>query len=257
MPARRAPCYGVPMLLVVALAHAGPYPVANPGRPSFSDNASPVETGALEIEAGAAVDPEAAGLNYALKLGVHPDATLRLGLDHLVYPGAEIGTGNLSAKFTLRHPDAGRLGVALAPFAAYDLSSSVPGFGVNLIGTLPFGPFQLDANALADAQYLHDRSVTLAVDPVLTLGLGLGERFGIYAESYAIVPVLGETEGLGLAAAGGLGFAFRPDLVLDAGCDVGLMGLPRWTAQLGVTWAGWVAKDSPMKTPSPRPRSPR
>lgn len=246
------------MLLLSALALAGPFPEANPGRPSFSDNASPTETGALEIEAGAAADPEGVGLNYVLKFGVHPDADLRVGFDHGVAPEAGLGAASLLAKYTFRHPDDRSFGTAIAPFATFDLSDSSPGYGLFLIGTLPAGRIQLDTNLLLEGRYTPERTLTLDVDPVATLGVQITDMFGAYVEGYAILPVSDMEQGVGAAAALGVGLGLRPNLVLDASCDVGLVGLPKWTAQLGFTYAGWVApQDRPLKGPSPRPPSPR
>lgn len=245
------------MLLLPALALAGPTPEANPGRPSFSDNASPTETGALELEAGAAADGERFGLNYVLKLGVHEDADLRLGFDHGVAPDAALGTASLLFKYTLKHPDDRVFGAALAPFATFDVAADQPGYGLFVIGTLPVGRLQLDGNVLLEGAWQSDRSFSLDVDPVLTAGVSITDMLGVYAEGYAILPVAGPEADVGAAAAAGLGVALRPNLVLDASCDFGLVGLPTWTAQLGFTVAGFVARDVPEKGPPPRPRAPR
>lgn len=229
------------MFLALLLQSFASTPTANPGRPSFSDNASPTATGAMELEAGGVVDPLRVGLNYVLKYGINSRFDLRLGFDHSLTPSFAPGTFSLLMKGTIQKPRERVMGVAIAPYLGYQPGATKPGFGSYVIVTYPQGDLQIDANLLLDMVPDGVR-YNLQLDPVVTFSFPLAGKLGGYAESYMIIPTGGNVQP-GIALAAGLGYEARKNIVIDAAADFGLVNqdlISPWKVQVGATFSGYL-----------------
>ena len=232
------------MLLAAALSLSAQAatPAANPGRPSFSDNASATAAGAMELELGTAFEPDSFSTNYVLKFGMHPRLDLRIGFEDTLAPVRDPGAFTFLMKGTLIQPRNRVVGAAIAPFVTVDPGTGQPGFGTFLIASYPQGDVQIDANLLLDAHPSGSGGFRLDLDPVLTVGFPLAGDLGGYVEAYGIIPTYDQIQpALGLAF--GLGYELRKNIILDASFDAGLLNqdlLPPWKAQIGVTFSGYL-----------------
>ena len=226
--------------LLLSLAFAG-VPEANPGRPSFSDNASPTATGAMEVELGSVFGPSEFGMNYLLKFGLQKRFDLRFGFEHLLAPEFVPGAFSMMVKGTVQKPRDRVLGGAVAPYLDWAPGAKQPGFGSYFILTYPQGDVQVDANLLMDLSPGVDKyQLTLA--PVVTVGFPLVDKLGGYGESYLIIPT-GAHVSPGMALAFGLGYTFKKNVVFDAAADFGLINrdlVQPWKIQAGVTFGGYL-----------------
>jgi hypothetical protein len=219
-------------------------PEANPGRPSFSDNASTTAHGAFEVETGAAADPDAEGHASTFKYGVTDTFDVRFTAGGPADPAGDIDALNLMLKWTLADPEDGA-GFALAPYVNLPApdGDDREGYGAVFILTALAGPFQIDANALVDAApSATGDGQDWSVSPIGTLGFGLIGDLGGFAEIASTIPTSGEPRVATTMCGAGLGYALRPNLVFDASLHLRTGGedAPDWIAQAGLTFAVWV-----------------
>ena len=227
------------LLLAPAVASAEP-PAANPGRPSFSDNATCTVPGAIEVEFGGVADPDVIGDATTLKLGLHELADLRLTLGERITEPAGIDGAQALLKVTLEPVGDDGVGVALAPYVNFATpeGDDREGYGAVIIGTIVAGPLQLDANTIIDVVPEGESDLAFVVTPVATLGFPLAGDLGGFVEVLREIPAAGGT-GVTMAGAG-LGYAMRDNLVFDASVHATTAGDgPDWIAQLGFTIAFW------------------
>ncbi len=226
-------------------------PTANPGRPSFSDNAAPTDAGAMELELGTAFEPEMFSSNYVLKFGLHKRVDFRLGFEQAMSPVYAPGAFTFLFKGTLIQPRDRVLGAAIAPYLSCEPGAD-PGFGAYLIVSYPQGDVQIDANLLIEAIRYND-AFQFQLDPVLTIGFPLVGDLGGYVEAYGIIPTYNEIQpALGLAF--GLGYEARKNIVIDAGFDAGFLNndlISPWKVQLGITFSGYLIPPGNDATPEP------
>jgi hypothetical protein len=226
-------------------------PTANPSRPSFSDNAAPTDTGAMELELGTAFEPEMFSTNYILKFGLHKRVDFRLGFEQAMSPVYAPGAFTFLFKGTLIQSRDRVLGAAIAPYLSWQPGTD-PGFGAYLIVSYPQGDVQIDANLLIEAIRYND-AFQFQLDPVLTIGFPLVGNLGGYVEAYGIIPTYNEIQpALGLAF--GLDYEARKNIVLDAAFDAGFLNhdlISPWKVQLGVTFSGYLIPPEREATTEP------
>jgi Putative MetA-pathway of phenol degradation len=202
------------------------WPEANPGRPSFSDNAAPTATGAFEVETGLTTDDkfDSGTAQWTLKYGISDHFDVRLNFEHTVW-GAnfDLVGSSLLLKYSLRHPDDGVLGLAVEPYLTFpSLPNGPEGFGGGalLVGTYITNGFQIDANAILDVATADMAATTVTFTPVVAIGHDLVGDLAGYVE-----PGID----LGLAGGGGrnafvgvgLGYSITKFLIVDAAFYVG------------------------------------
>jgi hypothetical protein len=216
-------------LLLLAPTSAGADTVwseANPGRPSFSDNAAPTATGAFEVEAGLASDDEldSGTAQWTLKYGVSDRFDVRLNFEHTVWgTDFDLVGSSLLLKYSLRHPDDGVLGIAVEPYLTFaSLSGGPEGFGGGalLVGTYITNGFQIDANTILDVATadLTDTAVTLT--PVVAIGHDIVADLAGYVEPGIDLGFAGGG-GTNAFIGVGLGYSITKSLVVDAAFYVG------------------------------------
>ena len=233
--------------LALPLAARAEDPVANPGRPSFSDNASTTMRGAAEIETGVAMDPDAEGHATTLKYGFTDRVDLRFTAGGPLQNEYDVDAINLLLKATLQPPDAGRPGFAVEPYVNFPAPEGGDryGYGVVFFATALTGPLQLDVNAIVDVAPAGENDDLWSVSPIATVGFPIAGDLGGFVEIASTVPTGGESPASTVTGAG-IGWAVRPWIVLDACAHVRTGGLeesaPDWIAQAGFTFAFWAGR---------------
>jgi hypothetical protein len=231
------------LTLAPSAALAREWPDANPGRPSFSTNATSTARGALELETGAGVDADAVAILSQLKYGITDRFDLRLSHVERVGPDVALSLLGLQAKWCIRPDGDDTPGFGVSPFwlaPVDDADTHV--FGGIAIVTWPVGPLSIDANVSLIAAVPGMGDTAWESDPVATVSFPIYGDVGGYLESYALVPLGQDANDTDVAAATGVGWAVKPWFVLDASVDVRLAGddLPDWFAQLGLTISTYV-----------------
>jgi hypothetical protein len=219
--------------LVLVLCAGWDWPEANPGRPSFSDNAMPTATGAFEVETGLASsdDGDTATAQWTLKYGVTEHVDVRLNLEHAVWGGGGLAGASALLKVMLRAPGDGRLGIAVEPSVTLDSE----GGGAGMVATYLTHGFQIDANVVADVARAESETA-VTVTPIVAIGHPIGALEG-YLEGLVDVPVAGGG-GANPAFGLGLGYAVTKFLIVDAAFYVG--DEPRRQAFAGLTYSMYL-----------------
>ena len=232
------------LLLVPTSANADiDWPLANPGRSSFSDYAAPTATGVFEVETGLATADEfdSATAQWTLKYGISDHFDVRLNFEHTAW-GADFDLvgSSLVLKYSLRHPDDGVLGMAVEPYITFpSLSDGPEGFGGGalFVGTYITHGFQIDANAILDVATADMTDTAVTLTPVVAISHDIADDLAGYVE-----PGID----LGLAGGGGtnafvgvgLGYAITTFLIVDAAVYVGEE--PRTQVFAGLTYSMYL-----------------
>jgi hypothetical protein len=224
-------------LLVLAggPALAVEWPVANPGRPSFSANAPTTAKGALELETGVVLVPGGQSLASTLKYGLLDTFDLRVNWGQDFRPDT---TTDLSLQVKWMITKANRpVLFAVAPYVGIPTSSG-SGWDLGNVFIAEWDPdgFSFDGNVVVDVAGGGGRRTVEELEPVITVNHGIAGDLGGYLESHAEAPLDGSK--VGFVAAAGLGYTLFRNLVLDAALDVGLDDVvPRWQVQFGLTFS--------------------
>lgn len=230
------------LVMIVPATAAADWPEANPGRPSFSDNAATTATGAFEIEAGLATDDEAdtGSAQWTLKYGVTERFDVRLNLETTLW-GSELALAgsSLLLKYTLRRPDDEVLGIALEPYLTFPVPDGPEswGGGIGLVGTYVTRGFQIDANAVFDVATEDMQDTAATITPIVAVGHDVVGDLAAYVEGLVELPVAGGGS-VGPFVGVGLGYTLTKFLVLDAAFYVG--DDPRTQLFAGLTYSMYI-----------------
>lgn len=230
------------VVIVPATAAAADWPEANPGRPSFSDNAATTATGAFEIEAGVATADEAdtGSAPWTLKYGVTDRFDVRLNLETSLWGSKfALAGSSLLLKYTLRPPDENVLGIALEPYLTFPVPDGPDswGAGIGLVGTYVTHGFQIDANAVFDVATADMQDTAATITPIVAIGHAVAGDLAAYVEGLVELPVAGGGSTSPFAGAG-LGYTLTKFLVLDAAFYVG--DEPRTQIFAGLTYSMYI-----------------
>ena len=243
---------GVVLLVVmVPSTAAADWPEANPGRPSFSDNAATTATGAFEIEAGVATADlgDTGSAQWTLKYGVTDRFDVRLNLETTVW-GSDLALAgsSLLLKLTLRPPDEDVLGIALEPYLSFPVPDGPDswGAGIGLVGTYVTRGFQIDANAVVDVATADMQDTAATITPIVAIGHDVVGDLAAYVEGLAELPVAGGGSASPFVGVG-VGYALTKFLVLDAAFYLG--DEPRTQIFAGLTYSMYIP---PRHRPSTR-----
>ncbi len=240
--------FAVMLVALLASAQAGAEDVAaNPGRPTFSDNAHPMATGFIELELGGAFYRAGGGDNAAtpwlLKLGVAGPFEFKVGGDGFVYTEADndhFGYGNMQLWGKLRFLDQAGMRPAMAVMLGVGLptaSEEIFGRSTDLYALFlmsgRFGPMGWDINVGLDARALDKDDQILDIPAILALSATIYGPLGVALEISDYIPLSDQDNQLNLL--GALTWTLRPRLVLDAAFVKGFYGSPNWQILFGFT----------------------
>jgi hypothetical protein len=236
------------MILSVSLPATADGVAANPGRPTFSDNAHPMATGHIELEAGGAFyragDLNNAATPWLLKLGVADPFEFKVGGSGFVYTEADnehFGFGNMVAWGKFRFLAQKGMVPAMAVMLGVGLptaSNKIFGRSTDLYALFlmsgRFGPMSWDINVGLDATRLDKDDTLLDMPAILTLSATIYGPLGVALEVADYIPLEDQENRLHLL--GAITLTFIPTLVLDAAFIKGFYGAPSWEVHFGFTY---------------------